>query len=39
MSNVCFVFASGVEKDPTKVINKYLKDTDYDVKFLHSGKK
>ena len=39
MSNVCFVFASGIEKDPTKVINKYLKDTDYDIKFLHSGKK
>jgi len=39
MSDVCFVFASGVEKDPTKVINKYLKDTDYDIKFLHSGKK
>jgi DNA polymerase I-like protein with 3'-5' exonuclease and polymerase domains len=39
MSDVCFVFASGVEKDPTKVINKYLKDTDYDIKFLHSGKR
>ena len=39
MSDVCFVFASGVEKDPTKVINKYLKDTEYDIKFLHSGKK
>jgi DNA polymerase I-like protein with 3'-5' exonuclease and polymerase domains len=39
MSDVCFVFASGVEKDPTKVINKYLKDTNYDIKFLHSGKK
>ena len=39
MSDVCFVFASAVEKDANKVINKYLKDVDYDVKFLHSGRK
>ena len=39
MSDVCFVFASATEKDPQKTINKYLKDTEYDVKFLHSGKK
>ena len=39
MSDVCFVFASATEKDPQKMINKYLKDVDYDVKFLHSGKK
>ena len=39
VSDVCFVFASAVEKDANKVINKYLKDVDYDVKFLHSGRK
>ena len=39
MNEVCFVFASAVEKDANKVINKYLKDVDYDVKFLHSGRK
>ena len=39
MSDVCFVFASAVEKDANKVINKYLKGVDYEVKFLHSGKK
>ena len=39
MSDVCFVFASATEKDPQKMINKYLKDVDYDIKFLHSGKK
>ena len=39
MSDVCFVFASATEKDPQKMINKYLKNVDYDVKFLHSGKK
>ena len=31
MNEVCFVFASAVEKDANKVINKYLKDIDYDV--------
>ena len=39
MSDVCFVFASGTEKDPNKMIDKYLKDVDYDVRYLHSGKK
>ena len=39
MSDVCFVFASGAEKEPQKIINKYLKDTDYDIKYLHSGSK
>lgn len=39
MSDVCFVFASAAEKDPNKVINKYLKGIDYDTKFLHSGSK
>ena len=39
MSDVCFVFASAAEKDPNKVINKYLKGVEYDTKFLHSGSK
>ncbi len=39
MNDVCFVFASATEKDPEKLINKYLKGVDYDIKFLHSGKK
>ena len=39
MSDVCFVFASATEKEPHKVIDKYLKNVDYDVKFLHSGSK
>ena len=39
MNDVCFVFASATEKDPQKMISKYLKDVDYDVKFLHSGRK
>jgi len=39
MSDVCFVFASKAEKDPNKVINKYLKNVDYDIKFLHEGAK
>ena len=39
MSDVCFVFASTAEKDPNKVIDKYLAGIDYDVKFLHSGNK
>ena len=39
MNDVCFVFASAVEKDANKVINKYLKNVEYDVKFLHSGRK
>ena len=39
MSDVCFVFASAVEKDANKIIDKYLKEVDYDVKYLHSGRK
>ena len=39
MNEVCFVFASAAEKNPDKVINKYLKGVDYDTKFLHSGSK
>ncbi|MDC3304884.1 DNA polymerase [bacterium] len=39
MNSVCFVFASAAEKNPDKVINKYLKGVEYDTKFLHSGSK
>ena len=39
MSDVCFVFASATEANPNKIIDKYLKDVDYEVKYLHSGKK
>ena len=39
MNEVCFVFASAAEKNPDKVINKYLKGVEYDTKFLHSGSK
>jgi DNA polymerase I-like protein with 3'-5' exonuclease and polymerase domains len=39
MNDVCFVFASAAEKNPDKVINKYLKGVEYDTKFLHSGSK
>jgi hypothetical protein len=39
MSDVCFVFASATETNPNKIIDKYLKDVDYEVKYLHSGKK
>ena len=39
MSDVCFVFASAAEKNPDKVINKYLKGVEFDTKFLHSGTK
>tara|TARA_Y100000114_G_scaffold68003_1_gene62316 strand:- start:781 stop:3036 length:2256 start_codon:yes stop_codon:yes gene_type:complete len=39
MSDVCFVFASATEANPNKIIDKYLKDVNYEVKYLHSGKK
>ena len=39
MSDVCFVFASATETNPNKIIDKYLKDVEYEVKYLHSGKK
>jgi DNA polymerase I-like protein with 3'-5' exonuclease and polymerase domains len=39
MNDVCFVFASAAEKNPDKVISKYLKGVEYDTKFLHSGSK
>ena len=39
MAEVCFVFASNAEKDADGVIGKYFADTEYDIKFLCSGKK
>ena len=36
MSDLCFVFASTAEKNADKIINKYLKDTDFDVEYLCS---
>jgi DNA polymerase I-like protein with 3'-5' exonuclease and polymerase domains len=39
MTDVCFVFASTVEKDAKKTINKYLQGVEYDVKFLSSQPK
>lgn len=39
MTSVCFVFASQAEKAPEKVIDKYLKNVEYDVKFLSSSDK
>lgn len=39
MTDVCFVFASTIEKDANKTINKYLKDVEYDVKYLSSQPK
>ena len=39
MSDVCFVFASTVEREANKTINKYLKGIEYDVKFLSSSPK
>ena len=35
MRDVCFVFASETESNPNKIIDKYLKDVDYEVKYLH----
>ena len=37
--DVCFVFSSVAEKEADKIINKYLKDVDYDIKFLSSTAK
>ena len=39
MSDLCFVFASTAEKNADKIINKYLKDTDFDVEYLCSVNK
>ena len=36
MSDVCFVFPSTAEKDANKIIDKYLKNVEYDVKYLHN---
>ena len=36
MNDVCFVFPSTAEKDANKIIDKYLKGVEYDVKFLNS---
>ena len=38
MSDLCFVFASS-RKNADKIINKYLKDTDFDIQYLSSGAK
>lgn len=39
MTEVCFVFASTIEKDANRTIDKYLKDVAYDVKYLSSQPK
>ena len=39
MTEVCFVFASTAEKEAKKTIDKYLKNVDYDVKYLSSQPK
>ena len=39
MTDVCFVFASTIEKEANKTVNKYLKDIEYDVKYLSSQPK
>lgn len=39
MTDVCFVFASTAEKDANKIINKYLKNVDYDIFYLSSSPK
>ena len=36
MTEVCFVFASKAETAPNKVIKRFLRNVDYDVKFLCS---
>lgn len=39
MTDVCFVFASTVEKEANKTVNKYLNGIEYDVKYLSSQPK
>ena len=39
MSNLCFVFASTAEKEPSKLIGKYFSGVTFDIKYLCSGKK
>ena len=39
MNDVCFVFASTIEREANKTIDKYLQGVKYDVKFLSSSPK
>jgi len=39
MSDVCFVFASTAEKEPSKTIKKYFSEIAFDIKYLCSNKK
>jgi DNA polymerase I-like protein with 3'-5' exonuclease and polymerase domains len=39
MTDVCFVFPSTSEKSAEKIINKYLKNVEFDVKYLCSTEK
>ena len=39
MSDVCFVFASAIEKQPSKTIGKYFSGVEFDIKYLCSSKK
>jgi DNA polymerase I-like protein with 3'-5' exonuclease and polymerase domains len=39
VTEVCFVFASTAEKEAKKTIDKYLKNIEYDVKYLSSQPK
>jgi DNA polymerase I-like protein with 3'-5' exonuclease and polymerase domains len=39
VTEVCFVFASTAEKEAKKTIDKYLKNVEYDVKYLSSQPK
>jgi DNA polymerase I-like protein with 3'-5' exonuclease and polymerase domains len=39
MTEVCFVFPSTAEKDANKIIGKYLKEVEYDIKYLSSTPK
>jgi DNA polymerase I-like protein with 3'-5' exonuclease and polymerase domains len=36
MTDVCFIFPSTAEKEADKIIKRYLKDVEYDVKYLSS---
>lgn len=39
MTDVCFVFASTAEREANKIIDKYIKNVSYDVKYLSSHPK
>lgn len=39
MTEVCFVFASAAESAPEQIINKYLSNVKYDIKYLCSSPK